>query len=100
MTNVLRIVVLGGSICCILRGTGALGAPDSYRLFMALRDRVGPLKTAWFRGLETLEAESDECLKDCGPGRLNLLYSTRFGGSGSSRCLPPSYGLKTPGGSA
>ena len=62
-----------------------LGGPDSGNLI----DRVGPLKEPWssevgdpgVRGLETLEARSDECLEDCGPRELNVSYSTMSGGS-------------------
>ena len=53
MTNVSRIVALGGSICRIVRGSEALGAPDSYRLLTALRGRVGPPK-------ETLDSGDSE----------------------------------------
>ena len=50
---------------------------------------VGPLKEPWssklgdpgVRGLESLEARSDECLEDCGPRELNVSYSTMSGGS-------------------
>ena len=57
-----------------------------------LTDRVGPPKQTdtpgsedRVRGLEVRRAGSDECLEDCGPGRLHLPYSTRFGGSRRSR---------------
>ena len=61
-----------------------------------LRGRVGPLKEPWTsrlgdpgaRGLETLEARSDECLEDRGLGRLHPSYSTRFGGSWELQ-IPP-----------
>ena len=33
------------------------------------------------QGWELGEAGSDECIEDCGPRRLHLSYSTRFGGS-------------------
>ena len=54
--------------------------------------RVGPLKEPWssklgdpgVRGLEILEAGSDECLEDRVLGRLHLSYSTCLGGSGNS----------------
>ena len=84
-------------------GTKSLVFYEVWRLqevqaLTALRPRVGPLKEPWssklgdpgVRGLESLEARSDECLEDRGPGRLNLSYFTRSGGSWEVQ-IPPRY---------
>ena len=55
VTNVSRILALGGSKCRILRG---LKIPGGF-----------------------VEAGSDECLEDPGFGRLNVLHSTKCTGS-------------------
>ena len=47
-----------------------------------LKYRVGPPKQT---NIGPSEAGSDECLEDCGSGRLHMSYFTRFGGSGRSR---------------
>ena len=66
-----------GAQCVVIYDVwGLLGEPDS----ATLRERVGPLKEPWssklgdpgVRGLESLEARSDECLEDCGPRELNV----------------------------
>ena len=71
MTNVSRILALGGSTCCILRGVEAPGGP--------------------------VEAGSDECLEDLGFGRLNVSYSTSLGGSRRSSGGWNDECLKGPG---
>ena len=88
MTNVSRIVSLGGSIYRILRVSEAPRGPHSNVANVAKGPGGSPLKPlrasseVWiFGGLETLEAGSDECLEDRVPGRLNLSYSTSLGGS-------------------
>ena len=45
---------------------------------------MGPLKEPWSSEVgdpRSSEARSDECLEDCGPRELNLLYFTTSGGS-------------------
>ena len=88
VTNVSRIVALGGSIYRILHVSEAQGSPDSYGLKRGCDCgwvRLKNLARARLRGLETPEAGSDECLEDRVPGRLHLSYSTCLGGSRSSR---------------
>ena len=101
MTNVSWIVFLGSSIYCILRRLEALGRPDSDGVITAFRFRVGPLlnPSRVFGGLESLEAGSDECLEDPGPGRLHLPYFTRSGGSWEVQILTSLSGVVGPGGS-
>ena len=48
---------------------------------------VWRLRASDDRGRELREVGSDECLEGCGPGRLHLSYSTRFGGSGEVEIL-------------
>ena len=84
VTNVLRIVVLGGSICRILLGLEAPGAPASNH---AVRLGGCLSKKPKTSGREFRETRSDECLENCGSGRLHLSSSTRFGGPGRSQPL-------------
>ena len=93
VTNVSGIMVVGGSICRILGGSEALGAPDSYRLLTALRVGVGPLKNLSRAGLPFTES-SGSCGalgEVCGRvlGVVGELWA-RFGSSGSWIC-PVSY---------
>ena len=75
MTNVSRIVSLGGSIYRILRVSEAPGGPDSNVAKEPGGSPLKPLRASsevWiFGGLESLEAGSDECLKDRVPGRFH-----------------------------
>ena len=77
MTNISRIVALGGFIRCILKVSEAPGGSDFATLRVREKPKTGDQRTGDWRP----EARSDECLEDPGPGRLNLSYSTRFGGS-------------------
>ena len=89
VTNVSRIVSLGGSIYRILRVPEAPGGPDSNGLSSASESPLKPLHASsevWISGgLEILEAGSDGCLEDRFLGKLHLSYSTRSGGSRRSR---------------
>ena len=77
MAHVSRIVALGSSMCRNLR---CLEVPEGHIPW--------PYDSGWVRlkkpktGSSDLRIfGSDECLEDRGPGRLNLSYFTRSGGS-------------------
>ena len=74
VTNVSRILVLGGSIYCILRGLEAPGAADSKQ---PKTPGGSPLKP--FARLRRFGG--DECLEELGSARLKVSYSTRSRGS-------------------
>ena len=84
MINASRIVVLGGSICRILRGLDAPGGPAFNQAVRPGGSAKEPCSRAEDRGWELGEAGSDECMEDCGSRGLHLVYSTRFGGPGRS----------------
>ena len=78
--------------------------PQEVQALTALTGEVGPLNKpntpgSEDRGWELGEAGSDECIEDCGPGRLHLSYSTRSGGPRRSSVQPSlATGLtNTPG---
>ena len=83
MMNVSRIVALGSSIYRILRVSEVPGSSRSYGPPPRCETGWVPFKTllARLRGSEILETQSDECLEDRVPGRLNLLCFTSLGGS-------------------
>ena len=70
-----------------LGGSRELQIPRGYETGWV---RLKNLARARLRGLETLEAESDECLEDRVLGRLNLSYFTSLGGSGELQ-IPRGY---------
>ena len=64
--------------------------PGGVQPLTNLTSRVGPLKKtntpgSEDRGCRRTEAGNDECLEDCGSGRLHIRYFTRFGSPGRSR---------------
>ena len=79
MTHVLRIVVLEGSICCILQGSEPPGSPTA----TTLRTQVGLVNNmntpgSEHRGWDVGEAGSDECIENYCHRGLNLSYFIVF----------------------
>ena len=103
-----RVLILYYGALSVLHGSGSLlwgvdcvlQGGDSLFTGFALAADPSCASELEVRCLEILAARSDECLDDRVLGRLNVSYSTRRGGSGSSRCLHPCHRLNIAGGSA
>ena len=90
MTNVSRIVALGGSICRILRGSEALGAPDSKGLLTALRARVGPPKETKDRIFGSSEVTNVSRIVALGGSIYRILRRLEAPGAPDSNVAKPS----------